>query len=115
MISPCTAACHSDSCSQDAVGMTTAETSKEQREHHSIDWSELRRFVQASQGDVSNTQMTEMGAGDQATHHRRFSVDLGEVRGFIALRETRMSSKDECTALAVEPEEQEASHKDYIC
>ena len=43
----------------------------------------------ASQANVRCAEMTDMVAIEQEAqpHRRRFSVDLGEVREFIALRE----------------------------
>ena len=66
---------------------------------------------------VCREEVIEMGAVGKATHRhrRRFSVDLGEVREFIALREMRMSSKDECTALAYQPDVQEPIHIEATC
>ena len=73
-------------------------SSEEPRQHHSVD-------------------LGGMGSTGQATHcqYRRFSVDLGEVREFIALREMRMSSKDECPALACQPDAQETSRNAITC
>lgn len=70
--------------------MSTIESSKEHK-HNSIDRSELRTFMMASQGDVYCAELTEMVDVEQETqcHRRRFSVDLGEVREFIAFRELR--------------------------
>ena len=97
--------------------MTTAESSKEHKQHQSLDLGELRGFVQAFQGDVGSREMMEMGAMGQTRRRqrRRFSVDLGEVREFIALREMRIPSKNESTALADQPEVQEARHHEASC
>ena len=71
--------------------MTTIESSKEHK-HNSIDLGELRAFMVASQGDVDCDEMKEVGAVKQETQRRRrrFSVDLGEVREFIALRDMKL-------------------------
>ena len=49
--------------------------------------------------------MIGMGVGEDSTsfYRRRFSVDLGEVREFIALREMRMYLEDECIEWAGRP------------
>lgn len=111
------ATCQRNSCSQEAQELTTAETSKEYKQHYSVDLGELRGFVQAIQGDVCGIEMTEFGAVGKTRHrHRRhFSVDMGEVREFIALREMRMSSKDKCTALTYQPDVQQTSHNEITC
>lgn len=53
-----------------------------------------------SESDVCREEMIEIGVTEQATsfHRRRFSVDLGEVREFIAFREMRMALENEYTA-----------------
>ena len=53
-----------------------------------------------SESDVCSEEMIEIGVTEQATsfHRRRFSVDLGEVREFIAFREMRMALENEYTA-----------------
>ena len=71
-------------------GITTTET----------DWSELREFMRAqSESDVNSKWLTEVGVAEQATsfRRRRFSVDLGEVREFIAFREVGIHLEDEFT------------------
>ena len=97
--------------------MSTVESSKEHKQHQSVDLGEMRGIVQALQGDVGSTEMMEMGAMGQTRRrqHRRFSVDLGEVREFIALREMRISATNESTALADQPEVQEARHNEAPC
>ena len=99
-ISP-TAAKQSKSFNQQASGMIAAESSKEHTQHHSIDLGELERFVQTLQGDLCSIDMMETtGMGHaKSCHRRRFSVDLGEVREFIALREIRASAAPEGIAL----------------
>ena len=90
-------------CSLDVPqGIATTETLREHN-YRSIDWSELREFTRASESDVYSKGVTEMGVAEQSTsfHRRRFSVDLGEVREFIALREMRIHFEDECTVWAV--------------
>lgn len=88
---PSKASDNSNFSNKDEQEMSTTESSKEHK-HNSIDLGELRTFMMASQGDVYCAEMTEMVDDEQETqcHRRRFSVDLGEVREFIALRELRM-------------------------
>ena len=84
-------------CSLDVPqGITTTETFREHN-HRSIDWSELREFMWASESDVNSKGLTEVGVAEQPTsvRRRRFSVDLGEVREFIAFREMRIHLEDE--------------------
>lgn len=91
-------------CSLDVPqGIATTETLREHN-YRSIDWSEPRDFMRASESDVYSKGVTEMGVAEQSTsfHRRRFSVDLGEVREFIALREMRIHLEDECTVWAVQ-------------
>ena len=101
IISP-TASCRGNTCNHEVQTTTTAESSKEQLQHHSVSLGELREFVQALQGGECSTEMMEMHAAKQARprHRRRFSVDLGEVREFIALTEMRVSATDESNSLA---------------
>ena len=56
--------------------------------------------MRASESDVCSEETIERGATEQATsfHRRRFSIDLGEVREFIAFREMRMALENEYTA-----------------
>ena len=97
----------------------TATAMKEHKQHHSVDLGELRGFIGDLQGDVHSTEMTEMGTVKQRRRPRRFSVDLGQVREFIALREIKTSLKEENTALADQPEAQDtrpsANHNDTTC
>lgn len=81
-------------------GITTTETFREHNRHRSTDWSELREFMRAqSESDVNSKWLTEVGVAEQATsfRRRRFSVDLGEVREFIAFREVGIHLEDEFT------------------
>ena len=90
-------------CSLDVPqGIATTETLREHN-YRSIDWSELREFMRSSESDVYSKGVTEMAVAEQSTsfHRRRFSVDLGEVREFIALREMRIHLEDELTVWAV--------------
>ena len=100
VISP-TAADQRKSFNQEASRMIAAESSKEHTQHHSIDLGELERFVQTLQGDLCSIDTMDMpGMGHaKSCHRRRFSVDLGEVREFIALREIRASAATEGTSL----------------
>ncbi|KAJ7365082.1 hypothetical protein OS493_007728 [Desmophyllum pertusum] len=95
----------------------TATAMKEHKQHHSVDLGELRGFIGDLQGDVHSMEMTEMGTVKQRRRPRRFSVDLGQVREFITLRETKTSLKEENTALADQPDAQNASvnHNDTTC
>ena len=104
MISP-TVTRQSESGNQEAQGMTTAESARH-GQHHSVDLGEVRRLVQALQGDVCNREMMEMSDMGQTrrNHRRRFSVDLGEVREFIAVREARTPVSDENMAETDQPE-----------
>ena len=85
-------------------GITTTETFREHNRHRSTDWSELREFMRAqSESDVNSKWLTEVGVAEQATsfRRRRFSVDLGEVREFIAFREVGIHLEDEFTVWVV--------------
>ena len=98
----------SESCGQEARDTDTTEHEK----HHTVDLGELRGFVQAFQDDVRSSEMIEIGAkGETGRGHRRcFSVDLGEVREFISLREMRAFATGESTARAGQSDVQEGSH-----
>ena len=86
-------------------GFTTTEALRDNN-NHSIDLSELREFMRASERDVCSKEMIKMGVAEHSYstnfHRRRFSVDLGEVREFISLREMRIHSEDESTVWAVQ-------------
>lgn len=101
VISP-TVTGQSESCGQEARDTDTTE----HEQHHTVDLGELRGFVQAFQDDVRSAEMIEMGAmGKTGRGHRRcFSVDLGEVREFIAVREARTPVSDENMAETDQPE-----------
>ena len=92
VLSPGKASYNSDFTNKDKK-MTTIGSSIEHR-HNSIDLGELRTFMMVSQGDVYCDEMKEVGTFEQEAqrHRRRFSVDLGEVREFIALRDMKMTS-----------------------
>ena len=81
-------------------GFTTTETLGDNN-NHSINLSELREFMRASELDVCSKEMIKMGVAEHSYStnflRRRFSVDLGEVREFISLREMRIHSEDEST------------------
>ena len=112
-------ASHRDStCNHEVQTTITAESSKEQLQHHSVSLGELREFVQALQGGECSTEMMEMHAAKQARprHRRRFSVDLGEVREFIVLTEMRVSATDESNSLAEQqPRVQKGNHNEASC
>ena len=82
--------------------MIATEKSKEIKQHHSVDLGEIGKFMQCLEGDQCSMALTELGGmGDEKSRHRRrFSVDLGEVREFIALTEIRASRTNESTELA---------------
>lgn len=88
---PSKASYNSNFSNKDEQEIITIESSKEHK-HNSIDLGELRTFMMASQKDVYCAESTEMVDVEQETqcHRRRFSVEMGEVREFIALRELRM-------------------------
>lgn len=80
-------------------GFTTTETLRDNN-NHSIDLMELREFMRASELDVCSKEIIKMGVAEHSYStilRRRFSVDLGEVREFISLREMRIHSEDEST------------------
>ncbi|KAL9976277.1 hypothetical protein ACROYT_G013560 [Oculina patagonica] len=93
-------------------GGTTA--TMEHKKGCSVDLGELRGFVGALQGNICSIEMTEMGTVEQRCR-RRFSVDMGQVREFIALREMKTSTKEEKTSLADQPEAKEESRNDKTC
>lgn len=86
-------------------GFTTTETLRDNN-NHSINLSELREFMRASELDVCSKEMIKMDVAEHSYStnflRRRFSVDLGEVREFISLREMRIHSEDESTVWAVQ-------------
>ncbi len=86
----------------------------ERRQHNSVDLGELRGFIGALQGNASDMEMTEMGTVEQRCP-RRFSVDMGQVREFIALREMTTSTKEEISTLPDQPEAQVESRNDATC
>ena len=97
---------------------STAESSKEKLQHHSVSLGELREFVRALQGGECSTGMMEMHAAKQERprHRRRFSVDLGEVREFIALTEMRVSATVESNSLAEKKAGvQKGNHNESSC
>ena len=60
--------------------------------------------------------MMEMHAAKQERPRRRFSVDLGEVREFIALTELRVSALDESNSLAEQqPGVEKDNHNESSC
>lgn len=103
----------SNSCGQTVHEMATVE----HKQHHEVDLGELRGLVRALQDDVCNTEKMEIGAMEKTRrdHRRRFSVDLGEVREFIALREMISFASDEITTPAGQSEVQDVSHNEGTC
>lgn len=91
---------HQNICSLEVPQEITITETLREHNHHSVDFSELREFMRASESDVCSEETIEIGVKEQTTsfHRRRFSVDLGEVREFIAFREMRMSLENEYTA-----------------
>ena len=86
-------------CTQEV--QETVAPKKERKKRHSVDMGELQRLI-GSQGDVFHTGMTEMGTRKQR-RWRPFSVDLGEIKEFVAIREIT-STKEKNTATADLPE-----------
>ena len=107
-----TTACQGSRCSQGV--QATATSTKQHREHHSVDLGELRGFARDLQSAVCNMEMNEMATSKQR-RRRRFSVDLGEVRGFIALREIKSSATEENKASPDQSEKQESNHNEALC
>lgn len=106
-----TAACHGNGCSQGVKASVSAKM--EQRQHHSVDLGELRGFVGSLQGNA----VAEVEAVEKRCR-RRFSVDMGQVREFIALREMTISTKEERSArstLTDKPEAEEARNNYATC
>ena len=110
VISP-TAAFQGNRCRQCVQASATAEM--EHKQHHSVDLGELRQCIGALQGNACGMEIAEVGTVEQS--RRRFSVDMGQVREFIALREMNVSIKGESLALAGQQEAQEASYNDVTC
>ena len=113
-----TASCQGSTFNHNFQTTTTSESSQEQLQHHSVSLGELREFAQALQGGEWSTEMMEMHAAKQTRprHRRRFSVDLGEVREFIALTEMRVSATDESNSLAEQqPGVEKGNHDESSC
>ena len=90
VISP-TTACQGNRCSKDR--QRSAASKKEHKKRHS-DPGLLKEFTGVLQ---ENTRSMEMGIAKQR-RRRRFSVDIGQVREFIALREMMISTKEQSSA-----------------
>ena len=92
---------HQNICSLEVPQEITITETLREHNRHSVDFSELREFMRASESYVCSEETIKIGVKEQATsfHRRRFSVDLlGEVRGYIAFREMRMALENEYTA-----------------
>ena len=87
VISP-TTACQGNRCSKELQG--SAASKKERKKRHS-DPGQLREFTGALQ---ENVRSMEMAIAKQRLR-RRFSVDMGQVREFIALREMMISTDEQ--------------------
>ncbi|XP_068721500.1 uncharacterized protein [Montipora capricornis] len=85
-----------NSLSREPAHQTTVEDSRKGLKRHSICLGELRGVREAVQGEFSNTQPVEIDTIGWTTSHnrRRFSVDLGEVREFIAMTEMKSTPTD---------------------
>ena len=92
---------HGDMCSR---GVRIAAVKKEHKHCHSVDLGELRGFIGALQGDARSMEATHVPGTLEHKYQRRFSIDMGHLREFIALRETKISTKEESSALADQPE-----------
>ena len=76
---------------------------------------ELRFHREPVYDEIVRGESPEMGAEMECTlkrHRRRFSIDLGEVREFIAITGEMLSSAEENTASFTEPE---IFEKEDIC
>lgn len=100
------ATCQEDLRSQ---GVQTTAVKEEHKRCHSVDLGELRGLIGAIQGDARRMEATEFPGTVEHRCQRRFSVDLGHLREFIALREMNISTKEESSTLPDQPEAQEAS------
>ncbi|XP_068700490.1 uncharacterized protein [Montipora foliosa] len=85
-----------NSLSREPAHQTTVEDSRKGLKRHSICLGELRGVREAVQGEFSSTQPVEIDTIGWTTSHnrRRFSVDLGEVREFIAMTEMKSTPTD---------------------
>ena len=85
-----------NSLSREPAHQTTVEDSHKGLKRHSICLGELRGVREAVQGEFSSTQQVEIDTIGWTTSHnrRRFSVDLGEVREFIAMTEMKSTPTD---------------------
>ncbi|XP_068700438.1 uncharacterized protein [Montipora foliosa] len=79
------------SLSREPAYQTTVENSREGLKRHSISLGELRGVREAVHDKFCITQPVEIDKVEWTTSHnrRRFSVDLGEVREFIAMTEMK--------------------------
>ncbi|XP_068680678.1 uncharacterized protein [Montipora foliosa] len=80
-----------NSLSREPAHQTTVKDSREGLKRHSISLGELRGVREAVQDKFCSTQPVEIDTVGCTTSHnrRRFSVDLGEVREFIAMTEMK--------------------------
>ena len=107
-----TAPCPSNRCSKGLYATTTTNQEHSTRQHHSVDLGVLRGFIGALQSNTCTVEMAEMVPVEQR-RRRRFSVDMGQVREFIALREITISTEESNTVDNLKA--QEASHIDVTC
>ena len=85
-----------NSLSQEPAHQTTVEDSRKGLKRHSISLGELRGVREAAQDKFCSTQPVEIDNVGWTTsrNRRRFSVDLGEVREFIAMTEMKSTPTD---------------------
>ena len=99
-------------CPGKGVQATATENQEHStRQHHSVDLGVLSGFIGALQSNTCPVEMTEMLPLEQR-RRRRFSVDMGQVREFLALRESKITTEEGNMALA---DHQETCHIDTTC
>lgn len=99
-------------CRQQVQAILHVTPATQQRENHSIDLGELRRVAKDLQSDM---EMTEVVSNKSQKRRRRFSVDLGEVRGFIALTEICSSAQEGHDASPYLPKIELTNGKEALC
>ena len=60
-------------------------------------------------------EMTEVVSTKTQKRRRHFSVDLGQVREFIALTEINSSAEEENNALTYKPEMKQTNDNEALC
>ncbi|KAL9976279.1 hypothetical protein ACROYT_G013562 [Oculina patagonica] len=94
------ATCQANRCSQEVQRTVTSAKEHKLKKCHSVDLGELRPFVGVLHGEKRSMEATEVPGTLAHRSRRRFSVDLGHLREFIALREMKVSTKEESSNLA---------------